>query len=133
MRMDFNALKSYLINLREQERIVLSFSHIETLCGTISRSYIDNRDFDRRYAFHKHIEEVGYRIVHPVDYENRVMYLEQIPESNDRLIAAPAVTARQPFYERNQDFQRNEYRACEIRRQWYFPKRTQADDEPLPL
>ena len=50
MRMDFNALKSYLINLREQERIVLSFSHIETLCGTISRSYIDNRDFDRRYA-----------------------------------------------------------------------------------
>lgn len=102
MRMDFNALKRYLINLRTQDRIELSFSQIEELCGTISRSYIDNRDFDRRYAFHKHIEKAGYRIVYPVDYENRVMCLEQIPESNEILIADTTVAERQtaPLAER---------------------------------
>ena len=82
MKMDYNALKSYLINLQPQDRIELSFSQIEEICGTISRTYIENRDFDRRYAFHRHLEEVGYRISHPVDYENCVMWVERITEDN---------------------------------------------------
>ena len=91
MKMNFNALKDYLINLQTPNRIELSFSQIEEICGAISRSYIENRDFDRRYAFHKHLEEVGYCISHPVDYENGVIWLERIPEDN--AVAADSVLA----------------------------------------
>ena len=82
MKMNFNALKNHLINSQAQGRIELSFSQIEEICGTISITYIENRDFDRRYAFHRHLEEAGYRISHPVDYENRVMWLERITEDD---------------------------------------------------
>ena len=81
--MKFNKRKvlNYFGAMTEPQKEV-SFEEIETNCGAIPPSYIGesncgSRGFSGNFAFHKHLEEVGYRVA-TVDYDRRTLTIERI-------------------------------------------------------